>query len=189
MGTVHLTNGHHGLYIRHNSVDLDMRVLLDEEMLARPIYNGEHLYTAPCQHAIRGALQALMELPGFNAAVSFGVVERDGIQHIAIPRRVWGEITLSPSNVVVGFSHDSRYENHPYSSLLQWLEEDYPSGELTDTEFEQFCLGWASPERWRRFFEHRIRMKVREIRRDASNLRQEAQALGNRSNLIESTLG
>lgn len=190
MGTVHLTNSHHGLYIRSDNVDLEKRVPLDEAMLERTIYNGDHPYTAPSQYVIRGALRALMDLPGFDAAISYRVVEHEGVPHIAIPKRVWAEITLgTPDNVVLGFSHDSRYENRPYASLLQWLEEDYPSFELTDNEFEQFCQDWSSVERWRKLFETRIQQKIEATRSKADALRQEAQGLDERANLIEATLG
>ena len=39
MGTVHLTNGHHGLYCRSGGeTDFTRRVLLEEDMLVRPVY-------------------------------------------------------------------------------------------------------------------------------------------------------
>ncbi|MEX0913049.1 MAG: hypothetical protein WDZ56_00805 [Candidatus Paceibacterota bacterium] len=190
MGTVHLTGSHHGLYLTNNKVDLKQRVLLTPEMLVRPIYNGDHPNTSQTQHVIRGALQGLMDLSGFNAAISYRAVERDGVPHLATPKRVWGEITLeTPRDIVLGFSHDSRYLNHPYSSLLQWLEEDYPSGALTSNEFAEFCLGWASPERWRQLFEDRIQQKVETVRSKVDALRQETQSMAKRADAIEAVLG
>jgi hypothetical protein len=190
MGTVHLTSSHHGLYIRNNTVDLEKRVVLDAEMLMRPIFNGEHPNTSPTQHVIRGALQGLMDLPGFNAAISYRVIERDGVPHIAIPKRVWGEVTLETSeNVVLGFSHDSRYDNRPYSSLLQWLEEDEPSGELNDDEFERFCLEWSSAEKWRNFFEARIRRQLKFAWSEIKELQLKAVSLTVRADTIAVALG
>ncbi len=154
MGTVHLTNGHHGLYIRNGKIDLERRVLLTPELLERPIFIRGDRWGSPMQDVIRGALQGLMDLKGFNAAVSYSTIEHDGIPHITTPKRVWGEISLeSPEKIALGFSHDSRYSNKPFTSLLQWLEEEYPDQQLPYEEYKQFCFGWVSAEKWREFFE------------------------------------
>ena len=190
MGTVHLTNGHHGLYIRSEKIDLERRVILTREMLERPIFIRGDRWGSPMQDVIRGALQGLMDLKGFNAAVSYGTIEHDGIPHITTPKRVWGEISLeSPEKIALGFSHDSRYSNHPFNTLLQWLEEEYPDQQLPYEEYKQFCFGWVSPEKWREFFERRIQKKVETMRSKANALRHEAQGMTERANSIEAMLG
>ncbi|MCB9818949.1 hypothetical protein H6788_02090 [Candidatus Nomurabacteria bacterium] len=190
MGTVHLTNGHHGLYISNDKIDLKQRVLLTQAMLERPIFIRGERWGSPMQDVIRGALQGLMDLKGFNAAVSYLTVEHDGVLHISTPKRVWCEISLeTPWEIALGFSHDSRYRNHPFTTLLQWLEEEYPAGELPYNEFKQFCFGWVSPEKWREFFEHRIQKKVETMRSKANTLRHEAQGMTERANSIEAILG
>ena len=190
MGTVHLTNGHHELYIRDKSANFERRVLLTPEMLNRPIFNGIKPSTSPSTDVIRGALQGLLDLPGFNAAVSYRVVERDGVHHIAMPKRVWGEITLTtPQDVVVGFSHDSGYDNRPYSSLLDWLEDEFPNTELSNAEFERFCQKWSSAARWRDFFKYRIRGECLEMLLKSDRLKNEGQAIEERATTIEGMLG
>jgi hypothetical protein len=190
MGTVHLTNGHHGLYISHDKVDLSSRVVLDAELLARPILNGQQPLVRPTQHVIRAALQGLMDLHGFDAAISYGVVEKEGVSHIQIPHRVWGEITLeTPENVIVGFSHDTRYENSPYYNLLQWLEKKYPEDELSYEEFGRFCLEWSSTERWRKFFEARILQRAKALTSQAEHLMREVRHIVAQLKSIEATLG
>lgn len=187
MGTVHLTSGHHGLYIREAKQDLERRVLLDAELLARPIFNGGKL--AKTDGVTRAALQALMDLRGFNAAVSYHVgLEGDG-RRIVMPKRVWGEITLTaPDDVVLGFSHDTRFQNRPFYNLLEWLEDDYPDDEMSEDEFKKFCLGWSSAERWRNYFEACLRRKAELIRSEADELRDKASKMQARAKLVEVSL-
>ena len=191
MGTVHLTGSHHGLTIRQRNVDLEERVLLTDELLARPILDSRRapMGIAIMDRVIRAALQGLRDLRGFNAAVSYGVVVIDSVGHIVHPRRVWGEITLgSPKDVVVGFSHDTRYENHPFVSLLQWLEEESPGGQLNDAQLARFCEKWSSAERWRMFFEARIRREVAVIREASEKLRLRATALAAHADEVAAVL-
>jgi hypothetical protein len=194
MGTVHLTNGHHGLYIRGNQTDVVARprITLDRELMARPILNREdEPYLSPVHDVVRAALWGLMELSGFDAAVSFRVVEKTDGFHIALPHRVWGEITLgTPDNVIVGFSHDTRYENKPFGrNLLEWLEDGYTAGESSMEEYERFCLRWSYSEKWLTFFEGRIRREVDIIRSRAEKLRAEAQVMSDRAAEIETVFG
>lgn len=190
MGTVHLTNGHHGLYIRNSETDFEKRVLLDSEMLSRPIYNGSTVVQESTTSLIRGALQGLMDLTGFNAAVSYCVVKQEGVPHLMIPHRIWGEITLdNPKDVVLAFSHDSRRDNYPYSALIQWLEEEYPDRHMSSDEYNQFCSIWSSPEKWRQVFENRIRREIDTIRSKSDSLLKEAESVNERANVIETALG
>jgi len=180
MGIVHLTNSHHELYIHNKEPNLGQRVVMDAELLARPILSsviGNPPLGDYGQKMVRNALRGLLEMRGFNAAVSYQVVEKEGVPYIALPKRVWGEITLgSPCNIVVGFSHDKRYDNRPFFTLVQWLEEEGPGGELSEEEFFQFVNEWHS-SRWREFFESRVRRahdalipKIFELRREADEL-------------------
>lgn len=162
MGTVHLTSGHHGLYFHGGDTDFPRRVQLHYSLLARPIYNSGGRTKAEISggtaQVIRAALQGLMDLDGYDAAVSYHVVLEGGVPHIALPHRVWGEITRgSPKNVVVKFSHDSRYQNRPFFTQLEWLEEECPPNvrEMEEVEYQQLCDRWPA-ERWRAFFERRI---------------------------------
>jgi hypothetical protein len=135
MGTVHLTQSHHGLHIRVADASKCKRVLLTPQLLARPIFNGRSALEGPGRHAIKGALQGLMRLPNFNTAISFSVVNIDGVEHISLPYRVWGEISLGPStNIILGFSHDTRDERRDFFDLLDWLENDT----LVDLDSKQF---------------------------------------------------
>ena len=119
MGTVYLTGNHQGLFIREQKVDVASRVELNADLLARPILRqGGEVIRDLDASMIRGALQGLMDLAGFDAAVSCKVIEIGGVQHIALLHRVWCEITLrDPSNVVVAFTHDSRYDNFAFVTL------------------------------------------------------------------------
>lgn len=191
MGTVHLTSSHHRLHIHERpEVNLEERIVLDADLLMRPIYNGREPYMNPARHTTRAALQGLMDLNGFNAAVSYGVIDVGGVPYIQMPKRAWGEITLgTPDNVVLGFSHDTRRGNFAFRSVSQWLEEEFPDGYLDDDAYENFCLSWSSAEKWRRFFEARIRRRITELRSGAELLRCTAQRDIDRSNTIAAILG
>ena len=190
MGTVHLTNGHHGLYIRNAAIDPSRRVILDNELLARPllIKKGHALVDSYCG-LIRGALRGLMDLTGFDAAVSFHVIDVGGVPHIMFPHREWGEITYgSPSNVIVAFSHDTRCENSPFRHVSQWLEEQGPHEGFVQDDWERLNRDWSSAERWRGFFERRIQRAIQSWRSEAAVLRHKADALSARVDEILSTL-
>lgn len=190
MGTVHLTHSHHGLYIHPRpDVHLEERILLEPELLTRPIYNGPDQLKAPIRQVIHAALQGLMDLRDFNAAISYRVVEKDGLPHLAIPHRVWGEITLgAPDNVALGFSHDSRPGNAAYGSVLDWLEQERPEERLSNEEFAQFCMGWMSSERWRCLFEARLRRQIETLRSKARRLQSEAGVAHTAADLIRNAL-
>jgi hypothetical protein len=192
MGTVHLTNGHHGLYIREPQTEtsLSRRIALTPEILARPIvgWQGDPI-KSEAQGMIRAALQALMDMPGFNAAVSFCAKDVGGVLHLMLPHREWGEITLgTPDNVVVGFSHDTRVYNAPFYRLLQWLEEDYPGGELSEEDFAQFAKKWSSVEQWTLFFEARICRNIMSMSNEAQDLQRKASDIVTKITAIETAL-
>lgn len=188
MGTVHLTNGHHGLFCHGTDIALESRVLLDEAMLSRPILYLSQPYMSPRAPVIQAALRGLLDLRGFDAAVAYRVVEIDGVSHIALPHREWAEISLEkPQNVILTFSHDSRFNNRPYASVHHWLEKAPPH--LGDAEFEQFCLEWSSPEKWLQFFQDRLLQEVNKTRWEADKLRADAANADTRATLIESALG
>ncbi|MDB5190351.1 MAG: hypothetical protein JWN49_677 [Parcubacteria group bacterium] len=191
MATVHLTQGHHGLYIRHSDTDLRKRIVLTSELLARPIL-GPNLLPAPgvIQGVIRCALQALLDLPTFDAAVSYVVAQKEGVPHLALPYREWGEITFgSPETVIVGFSHDSREPGLAFQGVLEWLEEKFPNRNLGEEEFTKFARGWVSAARWRNFFEARIHRQIEVDRTKAEALRLAAEKLILRASEVEAVLG
>lgn len=193
MGTVHLTNGHHGLCIRGEvrDSDLETRILLNDELLERPVIHTRGLpLDQQNQNVTRSALRGLMELNGFNAAVSYAVVTYDGALHIASPHRVWGEITLAgPREVIVPFSHDSRFENRPFTLQLEWLEGEYPAGTLSESDFARFCRSWSSSEKWTQLFQDRIRRVMDAKRNEALYLRNEADAVMREAKAIKEALG
>jgi hypothetical protein len=188
MGTVHLTQSHHGLHIRVADASKCKRVLLTPQLLARPIFNGRSALEGPGRHAIKGALQGLMRLPNFNTAISFSVVNIDGVEHISLPYRVWGEISLGPStNIILGFSHDTRDERRDFFDLLDWLEND-TLVDLDSKQFERFCLTWSSGDKWLEFFQARIQKKVAAMRAEIEGLRNVADSIAVKADSIEGAL-
>jgi len=187
MGTAHLTNGHHGL----DPKNLDKWVSLTSGLLARPIfYSNGKLVQELHQGMIRGALQGLLELEGFNAAVSYGVT--DDKLHIEVPHRVWGKVfigTPDNKNEVVRFTHDSRHDNYPFHILAQWLEEHCPDQDITDEARDRFVREWSSSQKWRLFFESRIRRSLEPLRVNAKSLHAEADELESMVRAIETALG
>ncbi len=177
MGTVHLTNGHHGLKIRTPETDPAQRILLTREILKRSFvsYDGQLVGPHPYYNVVRGALQALMDLPGFDAAVSHHTILVKNQQHIYLPDREWGEITLgTPDNVVLGFSHDSRESNSPFDSLSEWLEEKGPGNKPSKAQLDRFYTEWSSPEKWLAFFKERLQRTVDELESEVAKLKRKA---------------
>lgn len=173
MGTVYLTKGHHGLFIRNPKADLSTRVVLTKELLARPILNVDLTQVQDhYQGMIRAALRALQKLP-FDAAVSYSLKKKDGVEHVAFPHREWGEI-YHGTKVIVGFSHDTRQYNAPFRRIWQWTEDSILDKDSTDVEFEDFCLAWSSSERWLDYFKKRIWEKIQSLRDEAYKLESEA---------------
>ncbi len=193
MGTVHCTQGHHGLYCGSDKPDLSQRVLLSPELIDAPIMSsGSDMKLARASRAsmIRGALRGLQMLKGFDAAVSLITkVDKNVGPYLLIPHRMWGEISLGdPANVVVTFSHDSRYANEPFVAIYQWLEELSPDARVADEVFCAFEREWSSPQKWHAFFESRIRRHVANLRGLAGTHRQKAEHFESTTAGIEAVL-
>ncbi len=127
----------------------DNAIELTEEMLSwlRCGYNGEFLDES-WTNAYRNALEALLNIPPFDAQVSMWVdVEK---KHICFASgREWGIIYLGDQTVVC-FSHDTRHKNRSFYGLLHWTEQ------VDDNESLENVKKW-SVDQWRTFFYSRIR--------------------------------
>ena len=191
MGTVHLTHGHHGLFCSENDIDLEKRLLLTRDMLGMPIYVQEgSLATIRDSRAkmIWAALEGLMLLEGFDAAVAFDYGTKDEL-YFMLPCRMWGEITLGePNNLVVVFSHDTREANAPFRSLYQWLEAHCPDNVQDDDEFFAFEAQWHDPEKWHQIYRSRIERRIGELRGLAEEHRAKATTLDRIAETLESAL-
>ena len=185
MGTVQLTRDHHNLREQQN---MERWVLLTPELLARPIVvSAGKPIPKLHQGMARGALQGLLDLQGFNAAVSYGVTD-DG-RNITVPNRVWGTISAgTPGGTVANFSHDSRHKNRPFRILIQWLEEHCLGKDETSQAYNRFLTEWSSSEKWRLLFESRIRRNLGPLRARADSMRIQADELESRVTAIEAAL-
>jgi hypothetical protein len=140
---------------------------------------------------VRGAFRGLLALRGFDAAVAYQVVEKNGQRHLSPANRIWGEIYLEgdPKDVVAGFSHDTRYDNDPYVNLYQWVEQfERGSNRLSDVEFARFEESWASPVKWEEFFRSRIGKNVANLRKETDGFIGKAALLTARASKIERQL-
>ncbi len=186
MGTVHLTSGHHGLFIREPNADLSRRVKLDPTWLERPILlPGGSPAPEVYQKFAKAALRALLALP-VDAAISYGLA---GLENPCLqePKRVWGELTLGdPKNVIVAFSHDTRKANVPYTHLANWTEGpfDHPMPE----EILEGVMGGWNQVKWKSFFLRRLKSAEDKLREKAMTMQTEAGALQRRANKIGSLL-
>ncbi len=188
MGTVHFTQGHHGLFSTGGQPDTTRWVLLTEELLNVPIARNLEVRQSHA-NMIRASLLALQSLGEFNAAVSMITCVDEGKMHLIIPHRTWGEISFgSPSNVMVRFSHDSREANEPFVSIYQWLEDLCPPRGVDDETFFEFEDKWSDPLKWKHFFMGRIKKKISKMRSDANKLREDAVALDSAANKVSDAL-
>ncbi|MEM9336836.1 MAG: hypothetical protein AAGA35_03205 [Patescibacteria group bacterium] len=191
MGTVHLTHGHHGLFCRKNDIDLEKRLLLTSDMVGMPIYVQEgspKTIRDSRAKMVWAALEGLMLLEGFDAAVAFDYGTKDEL-YFMLPYRMWGEITLGePDNLVVVFSHDTREANSPFRSLYQWLEEHCPDDVEDDEVFFAFEAQWRDPEKWHQFYRSRIERRIGGLRGSAEEHRTKAISLDGVAKTLESAL-
>jgi hypothetical protein len=168
MGTVYLTGSHHGLYCRSKEPNLDERIRLDPSILQWIAVTGDgDLHSPHVSSMILAALRALVSLKGFDSAISLSICDTEVHKSVQTTGRVWGELFFDePSNVILSFSHDTRYHNYPFCHLEQWLEGEY--NEANPQE-------WHDAERWLSFFHKRIRMQAYILETQAKDLRNEAE--------------
>ncbi len=189
MGTVHLTNGHHGLICRNKDCHLDRRHVLTEQMLDLQIMlSRDNILRSERGSIVRAALHALLNLKGFDSAISLGYSDSPK-PSLIIPKRVWGEITHigKPRKLVVIFSHDSRKGNAPFYSLEQWLEDNQPK-DSTDTEYSKFEKLWSDASMWDMFFKSRITLEVEKLRSNAEELHEKAMRLADEASVVETQM-
>lgn len=137
MSRVFLIANHHDLGIKTR------RVELKEEMWSWPIYAHRGVRKQPTDLVYKNALRALTELGPFNSEFCIEVDLPNQILRFA--DRCWGAIWLN-EEVIVHFSHDTRYDNSPFRSLIEWPEMDN----------DKVVKGWTS-DQWKIFFVHRIK--------------------------------
>ncbi len=191
MGTVHFTQGHHGLYSADGNPDINRWFLFTEDLTNIAVVRDRNGTTVRDSYSkmIRAALRALRSLGDFNAAVSLIYDQTEVGERLLIPHRTWGEISFgSPSNVIVRFSHDSRKVNEPFVSLYQWLEDLCPPRGVDDETFFEFEDKWSDPLKWKHFFMGRIKKKISKMRSDANKLREDAVALDSVANNVSNAL-
>ncbi len=178
MGTVHLTQGHHGLYCSEDQKSLDERILLTDDMIDLPISKVPNRLE-PIRESraamVRAALRGLQKLKHFDAAISLIYIADGNEPYLSIPKRTWAEISLGkPHHLVVSFSHDTREANAPFRQLYQWLEELMPEGGALDEVFFAFEREWSDPEKWYQFYRERISREIERLQGMAAQARQSA---------------
>lgn len=192
MGTVHLTQGHHGLFCSEDQKSLDRRILLTDDMIDLPI-SGKQSKLEPIRESwasmTRAALRGLQKLKHFDAAVSITLIADEDEPYLLMPHRTWGEISQGePDNLVVTFSHDTRKDNAPFKSLYQWLEELVPEGDALDEAFFAFEREWSDPEKWHQFYRKRISQKIDRLQTLAAEARARATDFDSRARSITTAL-
>ncbi len=132
-------------------------------------------------------LRGLLDLEGFNSAVSLHYVE-EGKPYLRLPHRMWGEISLGlPYNLVATFSHDSRESNEPFVSLYQWLEE-LCLPDLNVEAFHAFEVEWSDATKWHEFFKMKLLQKVDKLQEAARASRQQVKGYTARAASIMAAL-
>lgn len=167
---LYLVPSHHGL----NNPDKSLYTLFEEEMLKWPIYlhdnDDPHLYEGgKITHIYRQVLDALCNIGPFDAVISLGVNKEK--ERIFFIKRTWGKILLNDEPVDV-FSHDSRYANAAFRSLLEWPE--LPKKQ--DENAIEILFTWTI-EDWISFFRQRIKNRALFLKKKAETQRTEAKEL------------
>jgi hypothetical protein len=163
-----------GLVPDHHDLQEDKPafVLFSMEMLEWPVKKHFEGPESSIGHVtiIRKALEALASLYPFNARISLGVHISGGIKYLYFPKRVWGEIYLD-DKCVLTFSHDTRYDNAPFYSIVEWpeLKSDSCSWELTIAVISEWTV-----EDWRAFFRERLLKRATLLKSKASEKRKDA---------------
>ncbi len=106
----------------HDFGNVEKRIELTEEMFTWPIYSDlESNETFKLESIYRNVMKAFSNLGVFDCEMSIGVnVEKRYMYSI---KRCWGRIYLD-NEVVTGFSHYSKEDNHPFYFILEWPEKE-----------------------------------------------------------------
>lgn len=141
--------------------------LLTEEMLEWPMYRfygGEKITDKEMLAIYKSVLSALAGLKGFFSAVSIWANVEN--KYLAPTHRDWGQIyDLKSWELVANFSHDTRYENCPFSSVLEWPERHEIGGD--ENQWDRIVPTLTTTEAWNKIFFNRIRFNAEEILRES----------------------
>jgi len=144
-------------------------ILFVPEMLEWPFYGVENKTLIKIY---RTALEALTWIGPFDAKIS---VDADLDKKVIIlTHRTWGKIILD-GKCILGFSHDTRYDNCPFNSLCEWPE-------LNSNLSRELSL-WTTGD-WINFFRERIAMKAQTLKIKATAKRDDATSLDTRAELL-----
>ena len=122
----------------------------------------------------RNALQALTEIDPFLAVISLRVdTEKRILTH---SHRTWGTIFLDGMKVLQ-FSHDTRHDNVPFTSLAEWPElHSLNSRDQKWKSIIETLQGW-SVSAWKDFFKNKINGRAIFLQGKANKIREEARSL------------
>jgi hypothetical protein len=143
--------GNMSVYLMADHHDLGNRkegILLTEEMFQWP-YKFQTRPDGNLPKILVNALTALLGLKSFDSEICVYVNLEE--KWLGPTHRCWGRIYLDKT-LVVCFSHDTRKENSPFYTLIEWPE-------LDESEDEN-VKAWTS-DQWRQLFISRIRKNAR----------------------------
>lgn len=136
----------------HEFENPKQRIELTEEMLSWPIVWKYNPNGQVAELTYKNALKALLKLGQFDVILCLEVNQEEKIFNP--PHRCWGSILLDDQSVI-GFSHDTRYDNKPFVTLTEWPEIEYEA-----------VLCWTT-QKWKRFFIKRIKSNTLDLQRSA----------------------
>ncbi len=169
MGTVDLCGYH------QNLDDKTKYRPLTNKLLANRILNqhNERMKHSRMQ-MLKAMLRALVDLQGIDAVVSLYVDWGPNGEHLKGEGRLWGKLSLTETGVeILRFSHDTRYDNHPFQTLYQWLEDEWPADMSWEhPDYSRECEKWYNTDKWKSFFRQRLERKVSRMLSEAEHLRE-----------------
>lgn len=146
----------------HNDFDKD-GVLYRDEMLSWPMVNAKlQRIDLGLEKVYKDALTGLTQIHPFSAKVSLGVTFSS--KHFTFPYRTWGVIYLNEKKVI-SFSHDTRVDNCPHKTILDWTEMmNFPSEENYEGEEKERekVKKWSSASNWVLFYREQILKRIQD---------------------------
>ncbi len=154
-------------------------VIFSEEMLTWPFMLNKAIEAEDeyYNNIYRMALKSLTQIHPFSSKVSLGVDV--GNKRFTYPKRTWGRIYLGEKEILQ-FSHDPRFENRPFSGLVEWTEMysfPYDSSKAftkdSDRIIKELSL-WDNDD-WVEFFRRKIKERAGFLNQKAKRLKTEAE--------------